>query len=219
MTSLLPLVFVALLLALILAVTARAAPRTVSGVLRLAMPAGLIVVALGLMAFRQFALAFGLLAIALGLIGRMVRVNQATPSAGRTSEVRTAGIAMTLDHDTGAMDGEVLTGPFEGARLSELDPEELLDLLDQFADDPDTAGLLQSYLDHHGLGTEPPPAGPGEPMSEAEALKVLGLEPGAGPEEIRAAHRRLIRKVHPDLGGSAALAAMINAAKQRLDPG
>jgi hypothetical protein len=218
-TGVLPLVFVALLLALILVVTAGAAPRTASGVLRMAAPAGLIVLALGLMGLRQFALAFGLLAIALGLIGRMVRVRQATPSAGRTSEVRTAGIAMTLDHDTGAMDGEVLTGPFEGARLSELDPAELQELFDQFADDPDTAALLQGYLERQGQTAEPPPGASGEPMSEAEALKVLGLEPGAGPEEIRAAHRRLIRKVHPDLGGSAALAAMINAAKQRLDPG
>jgi hypothetical protein len=218
-TGLLPLVFVALLLALILVVTASAAPRTVSGILHIAAPAGLIVAALGLMAFRQFALAFGLLAVALGLIGRMVRLRQATPSAGGTSEVRTAGIAMTLDHDTGTMDGEVLTGPYEGARLSELDPAELQDLLDQFADDPDTAALLQSYLERHDLGTEPPPESSGQPMSDAEALKVLGLEPGASPEQIRAAHRRLIRKVHPDLGGSAALAAMINAAKQRLDPG
>ena len=55
-------------------------------------------------------------------------------------------------------------------------------------------------------------------MSEAEALRVLGLAPGAGLEEVRAAHRRLIRRVHPDLGGSDALAAMINAAKARLDP-
>jgi hypothetical protein len=218
-TGLLPLLFVALLLALILAVTASAAPRTVSGILRIAAPAGLIVAALGLMGFRQFALAFGLLAIALGLIGRMVRVRQATPSSGGASEVRTAGIAMTLDHDTGAMDGEVLTGPFEGARLSELDPAELRDLLDQFENDPDTAALLQSYLERQGGSTEPPPGSSGEPMSEAEALNVLGLESGASPEEIRAAYRRLIRKVHPDLGGSATLAAMINAAKQRLDPG
>ena len=55
-------------------------------------------------------------------------------------------------------------------------------------------------------------------MSVADALRVLGLKPGASLDEIRAAHRRLIKKVHPDLGGSDALAAMINAAKAKLDP-
>ena len=55
-------------------------------------------------------------------------------------------------------------------------------------------------------------------MSRAEALRVLGLKDGASREDIRAAHRRLILKLHPDLGGSDALAALINQAKARLDP-
>jgi curved DNA-binding protein CbpA len=56
-------------------------------------------------------------------------------------------------------------------------------------------------------------------MTEAEAYRVLGLPQGASIEEVRAAYRRLIRRVHPDLGGSSALAAMLNAAKELLDPG
>ena len=55
-------------------------------------------------------------------------------------------------------------------------------------------------------------------MTEAEAYRVLGLAPGASLEEVRAAYRRLIRRVHPDLGGSSPLAAMLNAAKELLDP-
>jgi curved DNA-binding protein CbpA len=55
-------------------------------------------------------------------------------------------------------------------------------------------------------------------MTEAEALRILGLEPGASRDDIRAAYHRLMRRVHPDLGGSDELAAMINAAKERLDP-
>lgn len=55
-------------------------------------------------------------------------------------------------------------------------------------------------------------------MTEAEAYRLLGLAPGASREEVRAAHRRLIRRVHPDLGGSSALAALLNAARERLDP-
>jgi curved DNA-binding protein CbpA len=55
-------------------------------------------------------------------------------------------------------------------------------------------------------------------MTEAEAYRVLGLAPGASLEEVREAYRRLMKRVHPDLGGSSALAAMLNAAKEILDP-
>lgn len=53
-------------------------------------------------------------------------------------------------------------------------------------------------------------------MSREEALDVLGLKPGANREEILAAHRRLMQKVHPDREGSAYLAAQINAARDSL---
>ena len=56
-------------------------------------------------------------------------------------------------------------------------------------------------------------------MSEAEAYRVLGLSPGASLDEVRLAYRRLMKRVHPDLGGSGVLAAMLNEAKQVLDPG
>ena len=46
-------------------------------------------------------------------------------------------------------------------------------------------------------------------MSRGEALEVLGLEPGAEEAEIRAAHKRLLRLVHPDRGGSAYLARRV----------
>ena len=53
-------------------------------------------------------------------------------------------------------------------------------------------------------------------MSIDEAWQVLGLEPGAAPDEIRMAHRRLMRDVHPDRGGSDAMAARVNRAKDLL---
>jgi DnaJ homolog subfamily C member 19 len=53
-------------------------------------------------------------------------------------------------------------------------------------------------------------------MTHAEALKLLDLPPEASPDEIRAAHRRLIGRVHPDAGGSAELAGKINAARDLL---
>lgn len=60
-------------------------------------------------------------------------------------------------------------------------------------------------------------AAPGAATSEVEkAYAVLGLQPGAGREEILQAHKRLIQKMHPDKGGSDYLAATINSARDLL---
>lgn len=53
-------------------------------------------------------------------------------------------------------------------------------------------------------------------MSRDEALEILGLEANASREDIAQAHRRLMQRMHPDRGGSAYLAARINAARKRL---
>lgn len=55
-----------------------------------------------------------------------------------------------------------------------------------------------------------------EPMSEAEARSLLGLEPGCSPEAVTAAWRRLIAMAHPDQGGTHGLASRLNAARDRL---
>ena len=53
-------------------------------------------------------------------------------------------------------------------------------------------------------------------MSLAEARRILGVAEGASREDIQAAYSRLMRAVHPDKGGTAGLAAQLNAARDRL---
>ena len=132
---------------------------------------------------------------------------------------------MTLDHDSGEIDGEVLAGRFEGSRLARLDLDELLELLRECGHDEESAAMLQAYLDRvHGEAWRDRAGerardgadSTGGSMSRAEALQVLGLEGDPDEAEIVEAHRRLMQKLHPDRGGSSYLAARINQAKDTL---
>ena len=175
-------------------------------------------------------------------LGRMAagRMNP-HPTAGQRSDVETPYLRMTLDHDSGEMEGTVLQGRHTGRPLDELSEHELLDLFDECSlRDEEGRRLLEAYLDRtlgpdwreraeaegeheHGAG-----GGTGQgwgrkgksagrtPMTREEAYEILGLSPGAGAEEIKEAHRTLMRKLHPDHGGSNYLAAKINQAKELL---
>ena len=67
-----------------------------------------------------------------------------------------------------------------------------------------------------GQGREPPRRPNRGGMSREEAYAVLGLKPGAGEAEIRAAYRRLMATAHPDKGGSDWIAARLNQARDVL---
>ena len=173
------------------------------------------------------ALPLGLVGLALLGLGPLAgRFGRATPSSGQRSEVRSAYLAMSLDHDTGAVDGRVLAGRFAGAALASLDHEALRALHAEVRGDPDSLALLEAYLDRRHPAWredfEPDPAAgqrrPPRPgaLTEEEAYEVLGLRPGAGEAEIRQAHRSLMKRFHPDQGGSTYLAARINEAKEIL---
>lgn len=144
--------------------------------------------------------------------------------SGQSSGVATAWLDMGLDHDSGEMGGRVLQGKYSGQQLSGLNLEQLLELLDECRGDAQSAQLVEAYLDRTAPGWRPAgeaprnAAGDGGPdtLTHGEAREILGLEPGAGREEIVSAHRRLIQKLHPDRGGSSYLAARINQAKDLL---
>jgi hypothetical protein len=153
--------------------------------------------------------------------------NSGGPSPGQTSEVRTRYLDMYLDHDTGEMSGTVKAGAYAAREVSSLNLAELLDLLAECEDDEDSVRVLEAYLDRtHGPAWRAESAAEGDKkagrsgwggaMTFDEAWEILGLEPGAGEEEIKEAHRRLMAKMHPDRGGSTYLAAKLNQAKDLL---
>ncbi|MGO1118124.1 DnaJ domain-containing protein [Rhodovibrionaceae bacterium A322] len=74
------------------------------------------------------------------------------PAPGQSSNVKTRFLHMTLDHDSGAMEGTVLEGPFRGSRLTELQEDQLLALWrDCRTQDAQSAAVLEAYLDrNHG---------------------------------------------------------------------
>jgi hypothetical protein len=217
------------LVALVLALLIRHFLTTPAGQLaqqlRLAGGAALLLAGVGLLFLRQFAIALPVGMAGLMLLRRHAALRRTGPT-GQTSSVRSAGLEMTLDHDTGEMDGRVLAGRYEGRRLSELALADLLKVGDDMRGDAESLRLLESYLDraHPGWRDDvhadarqrqgaPPRAGG---MSTQEAYEILGLQPGASDAEVREAHHRLMKQVHPDIGGSSALAAKINEAKDRI---
>src|SRR5437660_1206421 len=146
-------------------------------------------------------------------------------SAGQVSRVRSAFMEMELDHDTGAMRGRILAGRHEGAALDALDVATLTGFLPEI--DEESRSLLMAYLDRrepawreHAQGDAASGAHrrawSGGKMTEEEAYQILGVEPGASAEDIGRAHRALMKKLHPDQGGSTYLAARVNEAKEVL---
>ncbi len=168
----------------------------------------------------------GLSIVATGRLGPIDLGGHARRSPGSTSTVRSRFFEMSLDHDSGAMRGTVRTGGYAGRQLDELDDGDLLNLAREIGSDPESAALFEAYLDRRMPGwrdhveTDQAAGSGGAPdagaMTDEEAYQILGLAPGAGDREIRAAHRRLMLRVHPDQGGSTFLAAKINQAKDRL---
>ncbi|MEO9338953.1 DnaJ domain-containing protein [Mesorhizobium sp. SB112] len=168
----------------------------------------------------------GLISLALGWFTWARRISSQQKSPGKTSTVRTAAIEMELDHDSGTLDGFVLAGRHEGKTLDSMSLDELNELHRELGSDPESDQLLQTYLDGrfpawredaNADGRDRQGAAPSSgAMTKEEAYKVLGLEAGAAAADVRKAHRRLMQRLHPDLGGTSFLAARINEAKDVL---
>jgi len=176
----------------------------------------------------ELGIALPLGAFGLGLLGWLPfgpagfskRVNK---TGGAVSRVRSAFLEMELDHDSGEMRGRILAGRHQGMTLERLDIKTLIGLLGEV--DEESRALLMAYLDRRDAGWREHaqgdaaagrPAASSGKMSEQEAYQILGLEPGANAGAITHAHRTLMKKFHPDQGGTTYLAARINEAKEIL---
>jgi len=157
-------------------------------------------------------------------LGRIFGVAGGQRSGGQTSRVRSRFFEMTLDHDSGALSGMIVSGPNAGRSLEEFDLAGLLGMIAEL--DAESVSLLESYLDRrfpawrqnaqgNSAGRQDRAASNGK-MTNEEAYQILGLKPGAGRDEIGRAHRALMKKLHPDQGGSTYLAARVNEAKEIL---
>lgn len=196
--------------------------RTAGGILSLAVAAFLTVrgridvgIPLGL---------FGLGLLGWGPLRQVTWGARTQKSTGQTSRVRSAFVEMEIDHDTGTMRGRILAGRHAGAALDGLDVASLVALMGEV--DEESRALLAAYLDrrdsgwrehaqdHASAGRGGAPLG--GPMTEQEAYQILGLQPGAADADVKRAHRSLMKKLHPDQGGSTYLAARVNEAKEVL---
>ncbi len=204
-------------------------PKTIFKNLRTIGGVAALVIAILMAVTGRFALAVPLVFVAISLLrGNLGGFNpfpgSANKSQGQNSRVRTRTIEMELDHDTGDMEGRVVRGRFSSRMLSSMDEAELTRLYKECQSaDPQAAQLLDAYMNRrfaHWREENDSDAQRGAsssgPISRDEAYEILGLEPGAGKLDIRRAHRKLMKKLHPDQGGSNYLAAKINEAKDLL---
>jgi hypothetical protein len=190
----------------------------------------------------EFNLAFGAALFGLWLLGAQpgwpgtlfgASARRSPNFGGRTrpriSRVRTMSLEMMLDQASGRMTGRFYRGPGAGRVLDDLSESDCV-ALRRWCEvaDPQGARLLETYLDRRFPAWREAGYAAGDPrtggarghqaagMSEREAHGVLGLAEGATKEEITRAHHRLMMKNHPDHGGSTAMAARINEAKDVL---
>ena len=149
------------------------------------------------------------------------------PTPGATSKVQSLLLDMELDHDSGAKAGRVRAGAYAGRELDSLSGAELGMLMRECLQrDPDGARLLEAYLDRRSPGWREDAQRDGDAgqggtpgtgaMTQQEAYDILGLQPGASEDAVREAHRALMKRIHPDAGGTSGLAARVNQAKDVL---
>lgn len=160
--------------------------------------------------------------------GRGQQTSNTSANGNPQSQIETRFLIMSLDHDSGNLEGLVLNGLHAGAKLTELTQEQLINLLKIYRlEDHESATLLESFLDRtfdSQWRSQKEDEETGDvnlftnngKMTAEEACQILEIPSDADEDTIKAAHRKLMQKLHPDRGGSTYLAAKINQAKDTL---
>ena len=206
----------------------RVEPASLASGIRTAGPLTLAILGIGMLLLGRIAPGGLMLAGALGwfLFGRRPKRRSKSPRAVQRPIVRTAVLEMELNGENGNLEGLVLAGRHEQRVLGTMNLPELMEVYADMRSDSESRQLLEAYLDGRfpvwrkdadtNRGDRKGIAPGAGPMTKQEAYKVLGLEAGATATDVRKAHRRLIQRLHPDVGGSSFLAARINEAKDVL---
>lgn len=151
---------------------------------------------------------------------------QYTSQGDRTTRsiVETRFLKIQINAAGQPISGEVISGTFAGRQIDSMNSNELQQLFKECSTDNQSLVFLQQLIQQASgsrqysgrySGSHNQTGKPGK-MSTQQACNVLGIKLNASRKEIITAHRRLIQKAHPDHGGSAELAAQINAARDAL---
>ena len=163
---------------------------------------------------------------------RTINKNANGPTTGQKSQISTYYLRMELDHDSGEMSGEVITGKYSGLNLGDLNLNQLIELMNECVrDDQQSRIVLENYMDrNHSVWrnkagesfkeksdhTNSNSPWNSDVMSLDEACKILDISPKASKGDIEKAYRKAMKKAHPDNGGSDWMAAKVNQAKDSL---
>jgi hypothetical protein len=196
------------------------------GLRQKALSIGAVLVALLVLGRGNVWLAVLFFGVALWLLGRASR-RPAPAASADVSHLRSATVDINVDRRTGTVDGLAKAGPDAGTPLSMLDRQQCCRLHAlSLRDDPEGARLLEAYLDRRFTGwraerdghgdTRTEPARSSGELTEDEAYEVLGLQRNASRQDVVRSHRAVMKRWHPDQGGTSDLAARANAAKEVL---
>ncbi len=165
-----------------------------------------------------------LFGLSLWMLGRS---GSRTPRPAVATVQRSLTVELATNPGSGRRYARMTGGPHAGAVFDSLGLEGCLAILAACRDaDPAGAQLLEAYLDGRSAGWRAATDADHDPrprraratggMTEEQAYQLLGLGRGAPRDAIVSAHRSLMKKWHPDQGGTAELAARANEAKEVL---
>lgn len=137
---------------------------------------------------------------------------------GGTASFKTDHLDVTIAVQSGQLSGSIIKGPHAGKQIAELSEDDIRELENYYRERDKKSYYLIRFarkgqtFNSGQQQASPPFVSPGR----EEALQILGLSGSPSRDEIIAAHRRLINKLHPDRGGSDFLAARVNQARDIL---